>query len=206
MKTVKPLLTLILIAVVLVLVTEVAFGGKAKLPSKPKDVIPPEVATYGGVVFLVWGLGMALNWLLLASFPNRTERLTSLYRRAPWKSFFIGLVNVIIAGFIVAVTLQHAHPLGVVLSLVLAIVLFVGIHSRSRALGRKILAATKHEPNAFAEATVGWTAMAFLWAIPFIGWYIIGTYFLAGGLGAVTLSFFSKPAPKGGVNLDSHEL
>jgi hypothetical protein len=206
MKATKPLLTLLLIAVVVILITECAFGGRAKLPNRPKEVIPPEIATYGGGVFLIWGLGIALHWLLLASFPNRTERLTTLYQRSPWKSFFMGLINMIIIGFILAVTLQHAHPLGVLLSFITAIILFVGIHGRSRSLGRKILKASKHEPNAFAEATVGWTAAVFLWAIPYLGWYIIGTYLFAGGLGAVTLSFFSKPTPKGGVDLDSHEL
>ena len=206
MKVAKPLFTLLLTAVVVVLVAECAFGGKAKLPNRPKDVIPQEFATYGGGVFLIWGVGMALHWLLLASFPNRTERLTTLYQQSPWKSFFIGLINMIIIGFIVAVTLQHAHPLGVVLSLIATLILFVAIHGRSRSLGRKILKATKHEPNAFAESTVGWTATVFLWAIPFLGWYIIATYLFAGGLGAVTLSFFSKPTPKGGVDLDSHEL
>jgi hypothetical protein len=205
MKIARHFLTPVLIALVLVLVTELVFGGKG-IPNKPRDLNPAELASYGGVVFLLWGIGMALHWLLLASFPNRTERLTTLYQRSPWKSLFIGLVNVIIIGFIVAATLQHAHPLGVVLSLVAAIVLFVGIHARSRVLGRKILKATKHEPNAFAEATVGWTTAAFLCAIPFLGWYIISTYFIAGGLGATVLSFFSKSASKGGVSLDSHEL
>jgi len=158
------------------------------------------------MTFLLWVVGLAVHWLLLGSFPNRTERLTTLFERSPWKSLFIGLVNLFIIIVLVGVANEKAPPLSMIFILVFGIMLFAGIHGRCRALGRKILKASKHEPSAFAEITVGWSTVAFLCAIPFLGWFVLAPFYFAGGLGALTLSFFKKPAKGGGVDLDSHLL
>lgn len=173
------------------------------LPGRPHQF---EVAAYPSWVFLIWGVGMALHWLLSASFPNRTERLTTLFTQSPWKCLLIGLVNMFILAVILGITLEKVQPLGLILSIIVVVALFVGIHGRSRALGRKILKASGHEPGAFGEVTVGWSAVAFLCAIPYIGWTVLFAYFFAGGLGAVTFSFFKKTSKSGSVDLDSHEL
>ena len=101
---------------------------------------------------------------------------------------------------------EKIPPLSVVLLVIFGISLFVGIHGRCRALGRKILQAAKHEPGAFAEITVGWSTIALLCAIPLLGWFVLAPYFFAGGLGALTLSFFKKPKAGGGADLDSHVI
>ena len=161
---------------------------------------------YASWFFFIWGASLVLHWLLLASFPNRTERLSSHFERSPWKSLLIGIVNLFIIAVILGVTFENAQPLAMILTVIALIVLFIGIHGRSRALGRRILRASGHEPGTFAEITIGWSAVAFLCAIPFLGWFVLAVYFYAGGLGALTLSIFRKPAAKGGVDLDSHEL
>ncbi len=147
---------------------------------------------YPGWVFLLWATGLVLHWLLLASFPNRTGRLTALFGRSPWKSLALGLVNLFVI-IVVLSALERAKPLVLILSVIALVLLFVGIHGRSRALGRRILKASKLEQGAFAQISVGWSVVAFLCAIPYIGWFILAAYFFGGGLGALTLSFFSQP-------------
>jgi len=181
-----------------------AYAGDLKIPPKAKEFRWNFLTAYGGLIFLLWATGLAAHWLLLGSFPNRTERLTTLFERSPWKSLLIGLVNLFVIMMLVGVTSEKLPPLAMIFIVIFGISLFVGIHSRSRALGRKILKAAKHEPSAFAEITVGWSIVAFICAIPFLGWFVLAVFYFAGGLGALTLSFFKKPAKSGGVDLDSH--
>lgn len=158
------------------------------------------VAFYAGLCFLAWAIGLALHWVLFAAFPNRTQRLTALFERSPWKSLILGIVNLFVLAVVSIVTIRFAPPLGLLFSLIFLVGLFVGIHARSRALGRRILKAAGNKSGALAEITVGWSALAMLWAIPFLGWTLIFIYFYAGGLGAVTFSLFEKPATGGGAN------
>jgi hypothetical protein len=181
-----------------------AYAGELKIPPKAKEFRWNFLTAYGGLIFLAWATGLAFHWLLLGSFPNRTERLGTLFERSPWKSLLIGLVNLFIIFVIIGVTSEKVPPLAMMFIVIFGIALFVGVHGRSRALGRKILKAAKHEPSAFAEITVGWSTVAFLCAIPFFGWFVMAPFYFAGGLGAITLSFFNKPAKSGGVDLDSH--
>jgi len=180
-----------------------AYAGEPQLPKKAHTF---EFAIYPSWVFMFWAIGLVLQWVFLRWFPNRTERLTTRFEHSPWKSFFIGLVNLFVLGFIVAATAEHVKPVGMLLLFIAVILLFIGIHARSRALGRSILRASGHEPGAFIELTVGFSAIAFLCAIPFLGWFVLAAYFSAGGLGAVTLSIFGKKPESGGVDLDSHML
>lgn len=182
--------------------SEIVWAGQ-KIPPKTGNF---DMGAYAGLTVLIWLMGLGVNWVLLGSFPNRTDRLTTLFEKSPWKSLLIGLVNLFVLTLIVFALLENVHPVGAAFSLIVLIVLFIGLHGRSRALGRKILRAAKHEPSAFAEVTVGWSAVAFLCALPFIGWTVIAIFYFAGGLGAVTLSFFSKRSTGGGADLDSHVL
>jgi hypothetical protein len=208
MKATK-ILAILLLALVIggVFLGGYAYAADFKIAPKAKEFRWNFLTAYGGLIFLLWGAGLAAHWLLLASFPNRTERLTTLSERSPWKSLLIGLVNLFVIIILVSATEKSAPPLCMMLSLIFGIALFVGLHGRCRALGRKILRAAKHEPSAFAEITVGWSTVAFLCAIPLLGWFVLAPFYLGGGLGALTLSFFKKPAASGGgVDLDSHQL
>ena len=177
MKAVKVVSILMLVLCASLALSEIVWAGQ-KIPPRPKDF---DIGAYAGLTVLIWLMGLGVNWLLLGSFPNRTD------------SLIIGLVNLFVLTLICTALIQGVPPLGSVISLIVLILLFIGLHGRSRALGRKILKASKHEPSAFAEVTVGWSAVAFLCAIPFLGWTVLAIYYFAGGLGAVTLSFFKKP-------------
>jgi ABC-type xylose transport system permease subunit len=138
-------------------------------------------------------VGLAIHWLLMASFQGKTERLSAVFERSPWKSVLLGLVNLFVIVVIVGVFSEHVPPLGVLVLAAAVVVLFIGLHARSRALGRRILKASGHEATPLAETTVGWTTVTFASAFPLAGWLAF-IYFTAGGLGALTLSLFGKPA------------
>jgi hypothetical protein len=144
-------------------------------------------------VFILWPVGLAIHWLLMASFQGKTERLTAIFERSPWKSVLLGLVNLFVIVVIIGVFSEHVPPLGALFLAAGVIVLFIGLHGRSRALGRRILKASGHEATPFAETTAGWTTVTFSSAFPLAGWLAF-IYFTAGGLGALTLSLFGKSA------------
>ena len=182
-----------LVPVVVLGLSAAAFASEVQAGDMPHPKNNPVVfAAYPAWAFLWWAIELALHWVLLAGFPNRTARLTGLFEESPWKSLLLGLVNLFVILVILGVTLQYIPGLGLVLSVAAGVFLFIGIHGRSRALGRRILKAARRESDAFVEITVGFSAVAFLCAIPFVGWFILATYFCAGGLGALTLSFFKK--------------
>jgi hypothetical protein len=174
-----------------------ALGASEEVELKGKAWHFVSAAAYPGWVFLLWGMGLVLHWLLLTCFPERTSKLTAAFETAPWKGLFIGLVNLFVLFVVVGAAVATVPPLGLLLGLAASIALFIGIHGRSRALGRKILRAAGYEPAPFTEATVGWSAVAFLWAIPYFGWTVLFAYFFAGGLGALTFSLFRNGTAKG---------
>lgn len=204
MKTLRIIVSLLLILGITGFVLSEYAYADIKVP-KPKGSNFGQLALFIHLtfVFFLWPVFLGLNWLLFSSFPNRTERLSTLFEHNPRKCLLLGLVNLFIIFVIVVVTLEHLPPLGIIFSIIAVVVLFIGLHGRSRILGRKILRASGHDGSIFAETTVGWTTVAFISGLPIAGWAMF-IYFIVGGLGAVTLSFFKKPAKSGGVDLDSH--
>lgn len=206
MRRAKVVSLLILAGIIVLVLSEYGFAD-VRIPAKPGKPDSGQTALFVYLIlaFISWPVGLVLNWLLFTWFPNRTERLTLLFERSPVKCMLIGLLNLFIIVVVVGVTVEHARPLGMLLLTIAIITIFVALHGRCRATGRRILTASKLEAGTFAATTVGWSTVVFVSAIPWLGWAVF-IYYIAGGLGAVTLSFFSKPTPKGGVDLDSHEL
>ena len=157
----------------------------------------------GGIFMLgVLGLCLAAFFPVLNTlFPKRIARTRRMIETLPTRSFWIGVVNIVLALVVLAgrAALGNAlHGAGgkiilLILLLILvplAIALVIGLAGVVRAVGERLLP----EKSLLAQTIWATVALALACALPFVGWFLLLPYLGSLGMGAFMLGLFSKQA------------
>ncbi|MBT3313758.1 MAG: hypothetical protein HN390_04005 [Anaerolineae bacterium] len=137
--------------------------------------------------------GMLTAWWLL--FPATVERAQTRLDESPWKSFWVGLVVLIILAIPTMVLLSAGGGVGQFLgwALVAAILTVNGIGAAGIAAKMGLLLAKRSDGLSPASAFVrGAVALELAAVFPLVGWFIVIPLAIIASLGATAFALFSK--------------
>lgn len=137
----------------------------------------------------------ALLMLLNILFAGTTSKAAYRLHRGMRLPFFVGLIIAIVGGFIVLNLLSAGSVLqflGVILYLVLAFWGTLGIASMARVCGERLSELDHRDPAPLFRLLSGGAMLTLSFAFPLIGWFILIPLGTVIGLGAATMSLFTR--------------
>ena len=140
------------------------------------------------------GMSVLLNTLL----PDFIRRARDNAANYSWRSFFIGVVNLLFFGLITAVLLvARFAPLkfiGVIFATILLAFLMLGAATVARILGERL---RPNDASVTKQVLAGIVTIELAEMVPLVGWIIVSLGAASTGLGAVILALFNwHSAPK----------
>jgi hypothetical protein len=161
----------------------------------------------GGAVGLLAALGVAglgglslfaFLALLLVTFPATVKRVREGSEARPWFAPFLGGVNALFAGLLVAALAQTGNGIagiaGIAVIVAFAGVAVLGISGKAQTLGARVLAIAERRPNPVANLAIGWPMLFLVGIIPVVGWVLLA-YWTVSGVGGVLVTLFGKSKP-----------
>jgi hypothetical protein len=149
-------------------------------------------------------IGLAAYFLVVgALFPQRVEKIKSIVRSMPGRSFGIGLVNFVFFAALALVLFSLAENAGafikgiltipaILITAFLAVMLSFGFAALTNIIGERLL------PDAVPLKQTLWGSVCLSLAcvLPFVGWFLLLPYTGFLGVGAFILGLFQRePKP-----------
>jgi hypothetical protein len=151
-----------------------------------------------GLVSFIFGMIIAYPALLILLnilFSGTTTKAAYRLHRGMKLPFFLGLIIAIIGGFVVVFLLSAGSVLqfiGVIVYLLLAFWGTLGIAGMARVVGERLAELDHRDPAPLFRLLSGGAVLTLSFAFPLIGWFILIPLGTIIGLGAATLSLFTR--------------
>jgi hypothetical protein len=150
------------------------------------------------LVSFIFGMIVAYPALLIflsILFANTTAKAAYRLNRGIKLPFFVGLIIMIGGGFLVVFLLSAGSVLqflGVVLYLILAFWGTIGLAGLAQVFGERLAEMGDKDPSPLYKMLSGGATLSLSFAFPLIGWFVLIPVGTAIGLGAATLSLFTR--------------
>ena len=158
-----------------------------------------------GIISFFIGVLIAYPALLIVlsiMFVGRTSKAAHRIDRGFRLPFIVGAVVAAISVFLVVALLSAGGQLqliGAILFLIFSFWGTLGIAGMAQVFGARISAMGARERSPLYEMVSGGAVLTFAFAFPFLGWFVVLPIATVIGLGAATLSIFTRlPADKSG--------
>jgi hypothetical protein len=155
-------------------------------------------------IIVLLTIGLAAYFLVAgALFPQRVERIKSVARSMPGRSFGVGLVNFVFFAVLALVLFSLAENAGafikgiltipaILITAFLAVMLSFGFAAMTNIIGERLL------PDAvpWKQTLWGSACLSLACVLPFVGWFLLLPYTGFVGVGAFILGLFQRePKP-----------
>ena len=193
--TKRSLVSAVLLFCMLALVATDAWAAGKSDAQKKKEaqgiLLVLLIAIPSAAVVALGGLGLMTAYR--ATVVRRSDLVAEAARRAPVKTFVLGLANTALLVALMAASGEKAPPVAAVLLMLLSVLAFVGLAAKSENLGVRIARAAGYECNPIIGLVIGWPTAVCILLAPVVGWCVFA-YLAVSGVGAAVLSFFpGKP-------------
>ena len=151
-----------------------------------------------GLVSFIFGMIIAYPALLImlnVFFTGTTTKAAYRLHRGMKLPLFVGLVIAVIGGFVVLTLLSAGSVLqfiGVILYLLLSFWGTIGIAGMARVCGERLAELDHRDPAPLFKLLSGGAVLTLSFAFPLVGWFILIPLATVIGLGAATLSLFTR--------------
>ncbi len=149
------------------------------------------VSCLAGLMVALPGLAVFLSMI----FDGTTECAASRLANGGKAAFFVGLVPVIVVGYVGVGLISAGSIFQLVGAVVIALLLawlFTGLGVVARLIGLKIAAMTQQSGNRWNETIIGAFVLAFALAFPLVGWFLIFPLSAITGGGSIVLALFQR--------------
>jgi len=145
------------------------------------------------VIIIVAVCLLATLILLVALLPQVSRQSQAALRRSPWRAFFIGLVNYLFLGGIIAVVSQAGigwlNLLALLLLLGLTAVTALGLSGLVTLAGERVAALHSQAMSPLKQTIWGALLLELACLLPFAGWFLLTPLLLMISFGAAVLAW-----------------
>lgn len=135
--------------------------------------------------------GGALLLLTVFLVPGITDRGAARVQRMPFRSFLAGLpVTALFLYLGRVVERHHVHPMILVPFLV---IFLAGTTVVAQDLGRRTYALAGRGGSRLGSLLAGWSLFLTAYAIPVLGWFVVGPILLTAGTGGLLMELVARP-------------
>lgn len=150
------------------------------------------IAGWAVVLVVLATMVLGLMFFVLIVAPEASRRCGQTLARRNLASFAMGLPITALAILGVGILGHVAAPLGALGAAGLGLIVAFGATAACEDLGRRLFYACGREGNRATRLLVGWPLLFVASLVPIVGWFLILPYVVAGGVGSIALTAFSR--------------